>query len=186
MSEAAHPAMAKTVPPTAAGKRQTGIAYLALLIVIAAMGAALAATGSLWHEVQQREKERELLFVGTQYRRAIKQYYESLQTQKKYPPTLEALLLDERTPAIRRYLRQPYRDPMRHPKESKDAMESKQWGLVLAPQGGIMGVYSLAEGRPFRQANFPAELGWDNDKASYRDWQFIYVPNDNKAGSKRP
>ena len=123
--------MAKTARPTKIGRRLrgAGIAYLALLIVIAAMGAALAATGSLWRQVQQREKERELLFIGLQFRRAIQHYYEKSPGEKKYPLTLEALLLDERTPAIRRHLRRPYRDPLTH---------AREWGLVLAPQGGII------------------------------------------------
>ena len=168
--------MAKMARPTKAGRRFrfAGIAYLALLIVIAAMGAALAATGSLWHQVQQREKERELLFVGLQYRRAIKLYYENSPGEKKYPQRLEVLLLDERTPALRRYLRRPYRDPLTH---------SKEWGLVLAPQGGIMGVHSLAAGTPLKQANFPAELNWEGAKSNYIDWHFTYIPTERKVGA---
>lgn len=159
--------MAKMARLTKAGKHQAGVAYLALLIVIAAIGAALGVTGSLWHEAQKREKERELLFVGMQYRRAIQQYYENSLGQKRYPPTLEVLLLDERTPAIRRYLRRPYRDPLTN---------SGKWGIVPAPQGGIMGVFSQAEGKPVKQANFPTELAWEGRKSSYAEWQFVYVP----------
>lgn len=170
--------MRRMALPTAVGKRrgkhQRGIAYLALLIVIAAIGAALAATGTLWHDVQQREKERELLFVGMQYRRAIQQYYESSPGgAKKYPPTIEALLLDERVPAIRRHLRRPYRDPITN---------SEHWGLLNAPQGGIIGVYSLATGEPIKHANFPDELKWSGDQATYADWQFVYLPSDAKPG----
>ena len=161
--------MAKTALPTKIGRRRrnAGIAYLALLLVIAAMGAALAATGSLWQQIQRREKEQELLFVGQQFRRAIELYYERSPGEKKYPPTLDALLLDERTPAIRRYLRRPYRDPLTH---------TKEWGLVPAPQGGIMGVHSLAAGTPLKQANFPAELNWEGTKSSYSEWKFVYLP----------
>jgi type II secretory pathway pseudopilin PulG len=168
--------MAKMEPPTRIGKRLRlgGVAYLALLIVIAAMGAALAATGNLWHQVQQREKERELLFIGTQFRRAIKQYYERSPGEKKYPLTLDVLLLDERTPAVHRYLRRPYRDPFTHLKE---------WGLVLAPQGGSMGVHSLAQGTPIKQANFPVELNWEGTKSSYVEWQFTYWPSGVKTGA---
>jgi len=32
------------------------------------MGVALAALGTMWHTASQREKERDLLFVGDQYR----------------------------------------------------------------------------------------------------------------------
>lgn len=161
--------------PTEAGSTQSGVTYLAVLIVIASIGAALGVTGSLWHEAQQREKERELLFIGMQYKRAIQKYYESPSSQKRYPPTLEVLLLDERTPAIRRYLRRPYRDPLTN---------SANWGIVPAPQGGVMGVFSLAGGKPFKQANFPPELGWEGRSSSYADWQFVYVPANQKAGAR--
>lgn len=152
---------------------QRGVAFIALLIVIAAMGAALATTSTIWHQVQQRSKESELLFVGMQYRRAIEQYYERSPGIKAYPMTLEALLRDERLPSTRRYLRRPYRDPLTN---------SYQWGLVPAPGGGIMGVYSLAEGRPLKRANFPAELGWSGGTPSYADWKFTYVPPVQSAG----
>lgn len=168
-------AMVKMARLTEAGSYQSGVAYLALLIVIAAMGAALGVTGSLWHEVQQREKERELLFIGMQYRRAIQQYYESPSSQKRYPLSLEALLLDERTPAIRRYLRRPYRDPMTN---------SADWGIVPAPQGGIMGVFSLAEGKPIKNANFPSELAWVGAKSSYAEWKFVFVAVNPQIGPK--
>lgn len=158
--------MARMARPTVAG-RQHGVAYLALLIVVAAMGATLAATGTIWHQVQQRENERELLFVGERYRRAIQQYYESSFGEKKYPSTIDALLLDARMAGIRRYLRRPYRDPLTH---------YDKWGLILAPQGGIMGVYSLAEGTPIKQANFPLTLVGFENRTSYADWKFVYVP----------
>lgn len=166
--------MARTARRTAPGRRigERGVTYLALLIVVAAIGAALASTGTLWHDVQQREKERELLFVGMEYRDAIRQYYESSPGgAKKYPPSIEALLLDERVPSIRRHLRRPYRDPLTH---------SDQWGVLTSPQGGIMGVYSLAPGQPIKQANFPDELKWPGDTGSYADWQFMYLPEEGK------
>lgn len=162
--------MAKMAPRTEVGKRQQGVIYLMLLIVIATMGAGLAATGTFWHEVQQRAKEQELLFVGLQYRRAIEQYYEISSGGNRYPPSIEALLLDERTPSIRRFLRRPYRDPLTN---------SSEWGLVRAPDGGIMGIYSQAEGKPIRQVNFPKVLNWDSKPASYADWKFVYLPSQN-------
>lgn len=161
--------MARPTPPG----RQAGVAFLGLLLVIAAMGATLAAGGTLWREVQQREKERELLFVGMQYRNAIRDYYVNSPQVARYPPNLAALLKDERQPATKRYLRRPYRDPLSN---------SREWGLVKAPEGGIMGVYSLAAGRPIKQANFPAELRWSGELPSYADWQFIYVPSVGTAG----
>jgi len=152
---------------TAVGRSQRGMAYLALLIAVAVMGVGLAATASLWHEARQREKERELLFVGEQFRRAIQQYYENSLGIKKYPMALEELLQDWRYPGTRRYLRQMYRDPL-----TNDA----KWGLVMAPQGGIMGVYSLGKGVPIKQAGFEAILAALEGKQSYAEWGFIYIP----------
>lgn len=148
---------------------QRGFTFLGLLIVFAIMGIGLAAVGPLWHQEQRREKERELLFVGQQYIRAIRQYYESSPGGAKlYPKTLEALLLDDRQLTIRRYLRHLYRDPLTN---------GNEWGLVLAPEGGIMGVYSLAQGTPIKQSNFPPILGWADNPANYQEWRFVYLPN---------
>jgi hypothetical protein len=108
-----------------------------------------------------------------QYRWAIQQYYETSPGNKQYPQTLASLLLDERSPNIRRYLRRPWRDPLNN---------SPEWGLIPAPTGGIMGVYSLATGAPIKQANFPEVLNWQGGKTSYADWQFIYLPMQNQSG----
>lgn len=137
-----------------------------MLIVVAGMGAALAVTGTVWREANRRALERELIFVGLEYRRAIGRYVAASPTGS-YPPSVEALLRDNRMAEVRRHLRQPYRDPL---------TASKTWGVILAPGGGIMGVFSLAKGRPIKQANFPAELGWPGGRPTYADWQFMYVP----------
>lgn len=158
--------MARSTAAGSAGRGQRGVVLLALLIAIAVLGAGLAAVGTFWHETRQRSLESELLFVGQQYRTAIRQYYEA-PPGGTYPPSLEALLLDPRAPAIRRYLRRPYRDPL---------TGAAQWGLVQAPQGGIMGVYSLSPEKPIKQANFPPILEWAPNLASYADWKFVYLP----------
>ncbi len=164
--------MVEMVQPTPAGS-QTGMAYLAFLIVVMAMGAAMAATGTVWHEVQRRERERDLLYIGECYRRAIGQYFENTTGVRQYPPTLDALLLDTRSASTRRYLRRLYRDPITN---------SNEWGLVRSPQGGIMGVYSLAKGTPIKQANFPLPLASFENKSHYADWQFLYVPPARRIG----
>jgi type II secretory pathway pseudopilin PulG len=151
-----------------AGNREQGVAYLALLIAIAIIGIGLVATGVVWSEASQREKERELLFVGDQFRRAIQQYYESGVLEKKYPPTLSVLLHDPRFPGTRRYLRRIYRDPM---------TGTAEWGLLLAPEGGIMGVYSLRDDVVAqKRTNFPQRLAALEGKARTSEWVFTYVP----------
>ena len=53
---------------------QRGFTYVGLLLAVALAGVALAAAGTLWSTVAQRDRELELLFVGDQYRRAIGSY----------------------------------------------------------------------------------------------------------------
>jgi type II secretory pathway pseudopilin PulG len=139
-----------------------------LLIVVAVMGAGLAAYGELTSHAAQRERERELLFVGAQYRQAIATYYERTPgVVKRYPMKLEDLLLDSRFPNIERYLRRFYPDPM---------TGNPQWGLIEAPGGGIMGVYSLSEAAPIKTGGFePADASLMG-AASYSGWRFFHSP----------
>lgn len=149
-------------------KQQGGFTYLAVLFLIAVSAAALAATGIVWHQAGQRQKERELLFAGDQFRQAIRLYYERTPGGvKRYPQRLEDLLADPRQPALQRYLRQIYRDPM---------TKEKNWGIVRAPEGGIMGVYSLSQEAPLKTGNFrQVDKAFEN-KSKYAEWRFIYNP----------
>lgn len=148
-------------------RRQTGFAYLALLLMVAILGAGVSTAGPMWAAAQQRDRERDLLHVGEQFRRAITQYYEGSPGEKKYPSRLEDLLQDPRFPGMRRYLRKIHFDPMTNRKE---------WGLVMAPTGGIMGVYSLSGEQPIKQDNFPRGMEHFAGKSSYADWQFVHEP----------
>jgi type II secretory pathway pseudopilin PulG len=149
-------------------KKQSGFTYLAILFVIAIAGVVLAATGINWSQAAQRENERELLFVGNQFRQAIALYYERTPgTLKRYPDKLEDLLTDTRFNPPQHYLRKLYRDPI---------LNQAQWGITLAPEGGIMGVYSLSELAPIKNAKFGyADLSFES-AAKYTDWVFAYVP----------
>lgn len=152
---------------TQAGRGQCGFTYIGLLLFVAMMGAALAGTGVLYRTQVQREKEKELLFIGDQFRRAIMLYYEqSPGGDKRYPKSLDDLLRDNRYPGAQRYLRRVYADPM---------TGTTDWGLLRA-DGGISGVYSLSEGTPMKTARFPSEYEQFTGKTSYTDWVFAYAP----------
>lgn len=141
---------------------------MAALFLVAILGAMLAATGMIWSTAQQRDRERELLLVGEQFRRAIAQYYEkSPGSLKRYPGSLNDLLIDERHLSTQRYLRRMFIDPM---------TSSNKWGLVPAPEGGIMGVHSLSEERPLKSANFSEADRELSGKTKYSEWQFVYRP----------
>jgi type II secretory pathway pseudopilin PulG len=147
-----------------AGGGQGGWLLLALLFLLAALGAGMAAVGTVWTTAAQREKEAELLFVGEQYRRAIESYRRrGPETAKPYPPSLEELVQDRRFPMPVRHLRRLYPDPM---------TGGTEWGLVRDADGGIVGVYSLSEGAPLKKAGFPPDQAGFEEAASYRDWVF--------------
>jgi len=148
-------------------RSNAGFTYLGILFAVTIMGIALAAAGSLWHVAQQREKERELLYIGNQYRQAIALYYErSPGGGKQFPKTLEHLLQDNRHVTTQRYLRKIYRDPITN---------SKTWGIVEGPGNTIMGVYSLSEDTPLKQGNFDPIDQIFTGKTHYSDWKFVYV-----------
>ena len=52
-----------------------------------------------------------------------------------------------------------------------------EWGIVKSPDGGVMGVYSLSEAKPFKIANFRLQDRDFEKAAKYADWKFVFVPN---------
>lgn len=147
-------------------KNQSGFTFLGLLFLIAAMGIGMATTGVVWRQDAQRDKERELLFIGGEFRRAIALYYERTPgTVKSYPKNLEALLQDNRHVTTQRYLRRIYRDPM---------TGGMEWGVVRRPDGTITGVFSLAKEMPIKRAGFAAEQQKFQQAKQYSDWKFVY------------
>ena len=145
--------------------RAAGFTYLTILFVVAFMGLGLAIAGQVWHTVVKREREAQLLYAGNQYRRAIERYY--LSGLNQYPRTLEDLLKDPRKPGTERYLRKLYPDPL---------AGRNEWGVVKAPDGGIMGVYSQSEDKPIKTAGFAIVNRDFEGAAKYADWKFIYNP----------
>jgi len=142
-----------------------GFTYLTILFVVALMGLGLALAGEVWHTAALREREAALLFVGDQYRKAIERYV--LAGPQQYPRALSDLLQDSRKPGVERYLRSLYPDPITN---------ADEWGLVKAPDGGIMGVYSRSEDKPIKEAGFrPVQAAFEGAK-KYSDWKFVFVP----------
>ncbi|MBX9676916.1 MAG: type II secretion system GspH family protein [Methylotenera sp.] len=152
--------------------QQTGFTYMGLLAVIAIAGIGMAGVGIVWHQDSQREREKELLFIGQAYRNAIGSYYEnSPSTAKQFPQKLQDLILDTRLPIIKRHIRQLYKDPFAHDKE---------WNLVLQ-QGQITGVYSSSKLKPIKKAGLPPEFEAFDEAESYDKWRFVYTPGSSVA-----
>jgi type II secretory pathway pseudopilin PulG len=144
--------------------RQAGFTYLTALFVVAILGTGLALAGEVWETSVKREREAELLFAGHQYRAAIARYFLS-GPQRQYPRSLEELLEDPRRPGTERYLRKLYPDPI----------TGEAFGLVKAPDGGIVGVHSTSEAAPLKTAGFrPRDAALEGAK-KYSDWKFVHA-----------
>ena len=142
-----------------------GFTYIGLLIIIAIAGIGLSVVGVLWQTDMQREREKELLFVGNQFKQAISSYYQnSPSTIKQLPINLDELLLDARFPKIKRHLRQIYIDPM---------TRKANWGLEMR-QGKIVGVYSISISKPFKKNGFKEGYETFSGAVHYSDWKFIF------------
>ena len=146
-------------------RRNGGFTYLAVLFAVAIMSSGLALVGQVWRTVAVREKEAELLYAGNQYRKAIERYY--LNGPGLYPKTLADLLKDSRKPDNVRYLRRLYPDPV----TGKD-----DWGILKAPDGGIMGVYSQSSDTPLKQDGFRPRDQTFKGAPTYQEWRFYYEP----------
>lgn len=144
-----------------------GFTYIGLMIFVAISGIALAGVGIVWHQDVQREREKELLFIGNAYRQAIGSYYESSPSgTKQYPRKLDDLILDSRFPNIKRHIRKLYSDPV-----TRDL----EWGLVVEQQQ-ILGVYSKSSLMPIKRKEFTPLYADFNASKQYSDWKFIYTP----------
>lgn len=146
-----------------------GFTYLGLLIFIAIMGMVAAATVTAGSVMQRRMHEDELLRIGSQFQAAFKIYYESSPVgQRHYPSELIDLIRDPRYTSVRRHLRRIYVDPL---------TGRAEWGIIKAPEGGIMGVYSLSEETPIRVSGFAPEFAAFEGKQKYSEWGFTFTPN---------
>jgi type II secretory pathway pseudopilin PulG len=148
-----------------ASQRERGFTYIGVLVLVALVGIGLAAAGQVWHTAAKREKERELLFIGQEFRLALYRYAKHTPgKEKRAPMSLEELLQDPRYPGIQRYLRKIYVDPM---------TGGTDWGLIKGAAGEIHGVHSLSTDEPLKKANFAlADRRFEGAK-KYSDWVFM-------------
>jgi type II secretory pathway pseudopilin PulG len=167
---------------------ERGATLLMVLVLVVILGLGAGMAGSTWKTVMQREREKELLFRGDQYRRAIESYAKSAhgnqrqqqrqQQQRQfgrgpanYPAELEDLLKDNRSLATVRHLRKLYKDPL----------TGEDFELIKDPAGRIKGVRSTSTEEPFKKDRFaPAYVNFKDAKA-YRDWEFVFEPGQDKS-----
>jgi type II secretory pathway pseudopilin PulG len=148
--------------------KQEGFTYLALLFFVAIAGIMVSAEGALWSIEKQRGKERALLFAGNEIKRAICLYYErSPGTVKRYPKSLEDLLLDNRQLGTTRYLRRIYVDPM---------TGKPDWVVMRSADGGVKGISSRSNEYPMRKLISNKSISATAAATSYAEWVFQYEP----------
>ena len=145
---------------------QAGYAYLALLILIAIIGVAAAASAQLGNIYQRRMAEKELLFVGGEFQRALLSYANNTPAgQPAQPRTLNDLVHDPRYPNPVHHLRKVYADPM---------TGKTNWILVKSIDGkSIIGIHSASKAHPIQIASFPSEFSGFEDQKTYWQWVFI-------------
>ena len=156
--------MSKADPDVSNEKR--GIVLLALLIALALAGIFLSLAVDVWSMSRQRERERDLLFVGEQYRQAIQRYYLAAPagSGRVLPANFEVLLNDDRYPTPVHHLRRAYPDPI---------TGTADWGTVRIDDR-IIGVHSLSEAEPLKQAGFAPAYRHFSEAKTYSDWIFQF------------
>ena len=153
--------------PHTSNSNQSGYTYFGLLFAIALIGLALSGASMIYKVEQQREKEEELLFVGSEYINAIKSYYQSgTGGINLYPKSINDLLSDPRTPITKRHLRKPWKDPMTN---------KFDWVLIKNKQGQLIGLHSSALKKTIKKKNFGEFESLFADKKTYQDWRFVFI-----------
>ena len=140
-----------------------GFTYVGLLFAVVLLGILLSVAGVMWETQARREKEQQLLFVGTQYQNAIAAYRAiQINGQNLLPPSIDELLEDHRFPMPVRHLRKRYVDPITN---------SREWGVVREGNG-IVVIDSLSAEKPIKQAGFGACCESFAGADHYSDWKF--------------
>jgi hypothetical protein len=150
----------------AAGER--GVSYLMLLVAVAIIGASAAYSVRLGADIQRRWAEDELLRIGAEFDRAFASYRAArpLSSGVVNPRELEELLRDPRYPSPRRHLRKIFGDPL----------GTRTWGVWRAADGSIIGVFSMAAGKPLKQRGFSGSRAHFSEAQTYADWVFGASP----------
>ncbi len=149
-------------------RHQAGFTYLWLLTAIAVLAVGMSLVGPMWADRVQREREAELLRVGTAYARAIEHYYRMQPDgARRLPRGVDDLLLDNRFPLVVRHLREAYTDPL---------LPGQPLALVRGPAGELRGVSSNSDATPLMRAPWSDgrySLPAATPATRVRDWQFL-------------
>ena len=140
------------VAPTSVNRN--GFTFLAVIFMVMIIGIMLGLTGQSWKTAMKREREKELLFRGSQIKEAIENWYNPKYTVPGVPPRtavhplmdLKDLLQDPYTLTPLRYLPQSYAAELDGKnlkcapncaklKVYQDPMTGKEWRLIRGTMG---------------------------------------------------
>lgn len=147
--------------------------------MVVVTGIMLGAIGQSVSVIMQREREKELIFRGLQYRDAIERWSKKNRAPLKdlkdlVQPTVSANI--ERSKD--RLLRKLYTDPI----------TGGEFKVLLDPNTKeIYGVASPSNKEPFKSDNFPEVIKEFKGKKKYSEWEFVYKRITNlPAGATKP
>jgi type II secretory pathway pseudopilin PulG len=147
-----------------------GFAYIFILVTIAVLSVIAANSLQVGTQITRRNAEEALQVVGLEFEQALYSYANATPINNpnsiagaKGPRTLAELLKDTRFVDVKRHLRQLYSDPL----SGRD-----EWGVVTDSAGFILGVYSLAYGKPIKQTGFASFHSNFEEASSYDRWIF--------------
>jgi len=161
-------------------RSETGFTYIAALVLVVVMGIMLGAIGQSVKVIMKREREKELIFRGLQYRDAIERWNDPKlkRGQLKNLKDLVELTVSSNVSASKdRLLRKLYTDPI----------TGGEWKTLPNPPDPVQGIYGVASTsseEPFKQGNFPEVIKNFEGKKKYSDWEFIY--RNTPSGQKPP
>ncbi len=157
--------------------RHRGAALLVAILAVALVSLATLLPLRQQQTLAQRERERELLFVGNQYRQALARYAAATPGRvPQFPLTLEQLVEDVRQPRPLHHLRRLYPDPM---------TGRADW-LLIRDQGAIVGIASRSERAPLKRKGFAAADRAFDGAESYGQWRFVAPPTTTLAAAQAP
>jgi type II secretory pathway pseudopilin PulG len=152
-----------------------GFTYMAALFMVVIMGIMLGAVGQSMRVIMKREKEKELIFRGLQYRDAIERWSKKGVPLKDLKDLVEPTVSSNIDRSKDRLLRKLYKDPM---------TEDGKWKTLPNPPDPIQGIYGVASTsneEPFKQKNFPEVIKNFEEKKKYSEWEFVYKRQPNTA-----
>jgi hypothetical protein len=143
---------------------------MAALFMITIMGIMLAAAGQSMRTIMKREKEKELIFRGLQYRDAFERWSKKGVPLKDLKDLVEPTVSSNIDRSKDRLLRKLYKDPM---------TEDGKWKTLPNPPDPIQGIYGVASTsneEPLKQGkeSFPEVIKNFEGKKKYSEWEFVY------------